>query len=342
MENISTHMRISAVAVSDDEVNSRKYAASSLATSWNKERDVSTLIRRASDVASALGAAGMPSQSLGNEVQTAIQKKSSAFLYEERPLDVGICAGMAMVSLLDQQPTTSGWTNKDVYATALWLALSYQPVLEDSRREKLRQEVMEVAEKWSVASAEKARQRGEVRDAQELKITIGDGNAINHNFKIAIGDTIDALRRNASLDREELDFLWWVQGGASRLLGQQISSLGEATGVIVAALEAATVLRRLPSDVHREIVLKTLVVNPQLDIGELLDSIGAHRQALGAPFIGGYATTIPSVFPILAALAEGNLQYDGALTKRNLAEWGSRALLEASLISMSKHGLRNL
>ncbi|WP_296280797.1 GTPase-associated system all-helical protein GASH [Pseudoxanthomonas sp.] len=342
MENISTHMRISAVAVSDDEVNSRKFATSSLVTSWNKERDVSTLIRRAADVASALGATGAPSQSLGNEVQAAIQKKSSAFLYEERPLDVGICAGMAMVSLLDQQPTTSGWTNKDVYATALWLALSYQPVLEDARRERLRQEVLGVAEKWAVASAEKARQRVEVRDAQELKITIGDGNVINHNFKVAIGETVDALRRNAALDREELDFLWWVQSGASRVLGQQISSLDETTGVIVAALEAATVLRRLPSDVHREIVLKTLVVNPKIDIRELLATLGEHKQALGAPFIGGYATTNPSVFPVLAALAEDNLQDGGALTKRTLAEWGSRTLLEASLISMSKHGLRNL
>ncbi len=342
MENISTHMRIAAVTVSDDDVNSRRFAASNLANSWGKAKDVSALITRAADVAASLGSAGVPSQSLGNEVQEAIQKKASAFLYEERPLDVGICAGMAMVSLLDSRPGTTGWTNRDVYAIALWLALSYQPELEDARREKLRQEVLQAAKRWSIASAENARARTEVRDAQELKITVGDANAIGHNFKAAIGETIDSLRRNASLDREELDFLWWVQGGASRLLGTRMSSLNEVSAVIVTALEAAKILRRLPSDVHREIVLKALVTDPQLDLDELLGAIGDRKQELGAPFIDGLATANRSVFPVLAALAEGNPKDGSVPMKRSLSEWGSRTLLEAGLITMSNHGLRNV
>ena len=96
MDNISVHMRISGVTVSDDDVNSRRSAATNLATSWRKERTLSKIISKAADVAEALGGDGNPSPSLGLEIQSAIQKKSSAFLYQERPLDVSVCAGMGL------------------------------------------------------------------------------------------------------------------------------------------------------------------------------------------------------------------------------------------------------
>lgn len=342
MDNLSTHMRITAVSVSDDDVDSRRAAASSLATSWGKETNVATLIRRAGEVAIALGGSGVPPEQLGTEVQAAIQKKASSYLYEERPFDVGVCAAMAMVGMLEKEPGTSGWSNKDIYAAALWLALSYQPVLEDVRRERLRQEVMSVAERWSIASANKARSRVEVKDPLELKITLGEGNAISHNFTKAISETIDGLRRNAALDREELDFLWWVQGGASRIVGRQISSLSEPAGVIVTAIEAATLLRRFPCDVHREIVLRTLVTNPELDLKELLGALGDHQQALGASFVDGHVVSYPAVFPFLAALAGGDLAEQSHPVKRSLSEWGSRALWEAGFIAVCKHGSRSV
>jgi hypothetical protein len=145
MDNISNHMRISGVSVTDADVESRRSAATNLASNWGKVKDAATIVSKAAEVAKVLGGDGIPSRVLGDEVQGAIQKKSPAYLFEERPLDVSVCAGTAMLCILNNPPKTSFWT-ADIYAAALWSALGYQPVLEtEERRENLRREVLNAA-----------------------------------------------------------------------------------------------------------------------------------------------------------------------------------------------------
>lgn len=342
MEKIAVHMRISSVTVSDDDVNSRRSAATSIATSWGKVKTGSTIVSKAADIAKALGGDGTPSSALGGEIQAAIQKKSSSFLYEERPLDVSVCAGMAVVSMLDSSPSTGGWLILDVYAVALWSALAYQPVLETERRENLRREVLDAAANWVAASAEKARQRKDVPDPSSVSITIDPSNVVTSNFKEAMSDTVEALRRNAALDREELDFLWWAQLGRSRLLNRQLSVIAEPTRIVAAGIEGARMLRRLPCEVHREIVLRTLDQDPELDLAEMLAIIGDDRAALRAAFIEADVTAHPTVFPFLYALLTGEVDGPGAAVKRRVSEWGERALLEAGFVRMLSQGAGKL
>lgn len=338
MDNISTHMRISGVTVSDSDVESRRAAAISLAASWRKDRSAKFIVAKAADVAQALGGDGMPSSALGAEIQTAIQKKSPSFLYEERPLDVGVCAGMAMVSMLNGNPGITGWTYAEVYAAALWSALGYQPVLATDKRENLRREVLLAATNWSVASAENARERVTVPDPSIVKITVGAENAVSNNIKEAMSASIEALRQNAALDREELDFLWWAQLGRSRLLNRQRAEIVEPTRIVAAGIEGAKMLRRLPCEVHREIVLSTLDQDPKLDLTELFAAMGDDRAALCA------ASNVnenlpPAVFPLLFALATGEVDGAGASVKRRVSEWGERALLESTLARLMLQGV---
>jgi len=334
MDNIAVHMRISGVTISDDDVDSRRTAATSLATSWKKEKIASKIVFKAAEVAETLGNEGKPSPSLGSEIQGAIQKKSSSFLYEERPLEIGVCAGMAMVHILAGSPVNHGWTISDVYATALLSALAYQPVLESERRENLRREVLDTAQIWVAKSAEKARERTDVPDPSTVTVTIGESNSTSNNFKEAVVGTVEALRRNAALDREELDFLWWAQLSRSRLLNRQLSAIAEPTRIVAAGIEGARMLRRLPCEVHREIVLRTLDQDPKLDLTEMLAAIGDDRVALGAAFVEGNVAAHPTVFPFLHALAIGEASGSGATVKRHVSEWGARALLEVGFDKM--------
>ena len=338
MNNIAVHMRICAVAINDSDVESRRAAAISLATSFGKEKTVTSIVSKAADIAAALGGEGFPSQELGDKVQAAIQKKSPSFLYEERPLDVGVCAGMAVVSILSAVPGVTGWGNADVYATALWSALAYQPVLETERRENLRREVLSAAAERSATSADKARTRMAVPDPSDVEIIIDAENVVTNDFKEVIANTVEALRSNAALDREELDFLWWVQLGRSRLLKKQLSEIAEPTRIIAAGIEGASMLRRLPCDVHREIVLRTLDQNPELNLAELLAIIGEDRAVLSTAFINANVLAYPTVFPLLHALATGELDESGASLKRSVSEWGERALLEATFTRLMSQG----
>lgn len=338
MNNIAVHMRISGVTVSDSDVESRRLAATSLASSWVKEKTVASLVSKAADVAAALGGEGEPSIALGEEIQAGIQKKSPAFLYEERPLDVGVCAGMAMVSILNTKHGSSGWSVADVYAAALWSALAYQPVLTAERRENLRREVLNAAIDWNAESAQKARERWDVPDLSDVEITIDAENAVTHNIEESMADTVNALRRNAALDREELDFLWWAQLRRSRLLKRQLSGIAEPTRIVAAGIEGARMLRRLPCEVHREIVLATVDENPELDLAELLTAIGDDRVALVAGFVKTNVTAVPAIFPLLHALVSGESTGSGALLKRPVTEWGERALLEATFARLMSQG----
>ncbi|KIY16316.1 GTPase-associated system all-helical protein GASH [Pseudomonas amygdali] len=342
MENIAVHMRVSGVAVTNEDVSSRRTAASSLGGKWGKETTVGSILAKSAEVAEALGGDGIPSVALGNEVQAAIQKKSEAFLYEERPLEVGVCAGMAVVSIISDQPQGVGWTTPDVYAAALWCALSFQPVLEDGRREKLRDEVLRAARDWAGGAAEKARERHAVPDPLVLTVTLDAESVATSNFKEALGQTVESLRRNAALDREELDFLWWAQLSRSRLLDRQLSAINEPTRILAAGIEAASMLRRLPCQVHREVVLRTLDEDPELNLEELLEALGEDRTVLGTPYIKGSPASYPSVFPLLNALATGEIEQNGAYVKRRVSEWGGRALLEAGFSRMISQGAMKL
>ena len=338
MENFAVHMRICGVSVTDDDVNSRSSAATSLAGSWGKEKTVEKIISKVSNVAEVLGGNGVPPERLGEEVQAAIQKKSSSYLYEERPFDVGVCSGMAMTSILGSSSVSSGWGIADVYAAALWSSLAFQPTLTEPRRESLRLEVLNAAFGRISKSAEAARERGSVPDPSLAKITISDEGVVTHNISESMVKTVEALRRNAALDREELDFLWWAQAGRSRLLKRQPSSINEPTRMVTAGIEGSKMLRRLPCEVHREIILRTLEHDPELDLEELLTALGDDKETLGDEVDEVWVADHPSVFPLLHALVTGELNAPGAAVKRRASEWGERALVEAGFLNLILNG----
>lgn len=143
MSTLANHMRITGLQVSNDDVDSRKAAITSLKTAWNKITTVDKIFVKAADVAAALGGDGTPSEALGKEVEAAIQKKASAFLYAERPLEVGIVVGMVAIEMMTAEPNLAGWNIVDVWAAALWSALGFQPPLVDEKRESLRMSLLD-------------------------------------------------------------------------------------------------------------------------------------------------------------------------------------------------------
>lgn len=338
-DNIPLHLRITRLSPSNEDVDSRRKAVAHLASAWKKITNVDRIIAKAAAIASSLGGDGAPDAEFGTEVQTAVQKYASAFLYTESPLEVGVCAGMAAVGMMKSEPGTHGWTILDLYSNALWSALTFQPVLGDDKRENLRREVLERAQKRSLDSAEKARERETVAEPNDLVVTIAEGNEVTTNFEKAALGTIEALRRNATLDREEIDFLWWSQLSRSRLLNRPLAKISEATRLVASGIEASTHLRRLPAEVHRDLVLRTADEDPELDLAELLAEFGNDRALLAGGINTNNVTSHPTVFPLLNAIVSGTAECEGAKEKRRASTWGGRALLEGALSRMMSTGL---
>ncbi len=338
-DNIPVHLRITGLSPSNEDVDSRRKAVADLAGGWSKIKNVDQIVAKAAAIASSLGGDGAPDAEFGTEVQTAVQKHASAFLYTERPLEVGVCAGMAAVGMMKSEPGTHGWQILDVYTNALWSALAFQPVLGDDKREYLRREVLDRARKRSLDSAEKARERDNVAEPMDLVVTIPEEGKITTNFKRAALGTIEALRRNAALDREEIDFLWWSQLSRSRLLNRPLASISEATRLVASGIEASNHLRRLPAEVHRDLVLRTADEDPELDLAELLAEFGGDRALLAGGINTNNVTSHPTVFPLLNAIVSGTVECEGGKEKRRASTWGGRALLEGALSRMMSTGM---
>lgn len=338
MDSLPVHIRISSLTPTNEDVDARRAAIGELSTAWGKISEIPLILTKVEEIAACLGGDGQPAESLGLEVQEALQKHASAFLYTECPLDVGVCAGVAAMSILGTPPGTSGWTISDVYSNGLWAALSFQSTVSDEKREKLRREVLSVAQRFSRSSANNARERAQVPDMGDLAVTIAEGAKPTTTFKKATGATIDALRRNAALDREELDFLWWVQLNRSRLLNRSNSNMTEPLRIVVAGLESASHLRRLPADLHYDLVLRTLDKDPELDLKELMDAVGDDRKHIADTLNTTRVTSHATVFPLLNAIITGNTTATGAAEKRKVSTWGGRALLEAGLLRVCDNG----
>lgn len=244
---------------------------------------------------------------------------------------------MAALSVIEGKPGTGGWTIADIYSNALWLSLAFQPALPEEKREALRREVLERARERSLESANRAREREPVPKVQDIDITADSEGVTTTGFQEIITKVTDPLRRNAALDREELDFLWWAQLGRSRVLGRLLSDIPEATRLVTMGIEGACLLRRLPADVHREIILRTVTADPELDLEELVERISADRATLAA-LIPETVKSASTVYPLLNALLTGAFSGDGRAEKRKASTWGCRALVECTLARLVFEG----
>lgn len=342
MTNLALHMRISTLSPTDDEVDSRREACAALASAWSKTKGTSSAIDRAQQVATALWC-DLPPPSLAAEVEAAVQVNSSSFLASDRPFEVGICAAVAVSGMLDNKINVDGFSQTDLLATALWSALSFQPPVQNAKREAMRVEILEGVRARAMELSELSRARTMVDDFGAFAVVDGDEAKTTSNFKKATGDTIKALRRNAALDREEIDFLWWTLVARSRVLKKPLQSLDAPVRAVVAGIEAAQYLRRLPCEVHRELVLRGLDANPSLNLNGLIAALGESREKLAASFADtGDVADRPLVFPLLNAIATGIHDADGASIERPSEEWGARALLEAGLLRFSIAGPTSL
>lgn len=339
MKNLALHMRISTLSPTDDEVNSRRAAGTALAVAWAKPKATAAAIERAQQVAAALWC-DLPPALLAAEVETAVQAHSSSFLASDRPLEVGICAAVAVTGMLESKISVDGLTQVDLFATALWCALSFQPALQDAKREAMRGEVLEMVRVRAMEASEMARARSSVDDFGAFAVAVGDEAKTAATFKKATGDTIKALRRNAALDREEIDFLWWTLVARSRVFKKPLQSIDEPVRAVVAGIEAAQYLRRLPCEVHRELVLRSLDANPSLSLSGLIAALGESREKIATAFSSTVDPTAqPLVFPLLNAIHTGVIDADGASVERSCEDWGARALIEAGILRMGVTGV---
>ena len=258
---------------------------------------------------------------LGSHVASAVARTESDMLPREGELYSCVCAMLAVREVI----AAGNGPKRGVLGVATWSALSFGAPLLEPRLELLRQEILACAQRASLQMATRARQRSE-----EPKARTPSRSATV--LKRELSETIDALRRNAALDQEEITLLRWLLADKSGGLGLEFGDIRRPeTAALAMGIELGQILTVFPTVAHYGLLERFVGESPALDLPQFIDAVGGDRPHLVAMCSDyGIMEACPSVFPLMRALAGKPVAGGGARIRRSLTEWWGRALLEGA------------
>lgn len=275
---------------------------------------------------------------LATQIENAIKKKSPSFVKDGCDLEMAVCAAMAVVQSINSSgKSQDGFPASDVLAVALWSAASFLPPCSKPKLEEFREQAIEAARKRILRTSLESRARYDVPTFE----VFGEEEITTETIEQAITPTVDALRTNAALDREEIDILWWVLGGMSEIFKQPLQSLSPEVRAVTTGVEIGALMRALPTQSHRNLALRGLDEADKVSLPNLLEALGKDCLAVAASFNDEpLIDDAPLVFPLLSAIRSGNGKGLGSDLSRPLSEWCARALLERAVLRIQFKGHR--
>lgn len=324
------HVRIFEPVATDDFVTKRELAIKELRGQFAKQSTVNDLFALGADVIrGAFLEADMPLP-LFDKVAAALKKHSPSFVADECTLEMRICAALAAGQVIAAGGKSDEWAIGDVLALAIWLATDFIPPLSDPKVEALRVDLHGAGRQRVLRTAIESRDRKAVPD-----VGVFGGETISPEAFTNALTAVPALRYNAALDREELDLLWWLYAQRSLILDRSLAGLSQATRAVITGIELGSLMRRLPSQSHRNLILRDIAPDQSMTLNELLVAIEEDRATIAATLDGRTLIGhVPHVFPLLAGIVQGTASGTAAQQPRSLGDWAARAILERSAIQI--------
>lgn len=333
MNNMAEYALIFQTGTSDEWVEKRIKAVADM-KAWLEKLTPSRAIVSASAIATSIGSGEALVDEIAIVGEGMIRKHALSFVrsVDEGELQIKVFMAAAAIALITEAADGDGWTTADALAAAFWSALWYQRPVEQAKVEALRQDLLTASRTRVLKNADTARKRRPIPAIGQVNVdqSSASGSKVNAAFSRAVEPMVTAMRDNAALDREELDFMWWLLSERSDILDEPLAGLSGAVRAVSAALDAAAKLRKLPADAHRNIVLRNVLDGDPLSLTELIAELGDRRPKL-ATSLGVLMGEAPAVFPLIMAISTG--KSDGPLADEKFAasEWGGRALLEGAI-----------
>ncbi|MDQ0466243.1 hypothetical protein QO010_004036 [Caulobacter ginsengisoli] len=331
MADVAKHVRIFEAVPTDDFVTKRIAVTKDLGAKFLKDKDIDALLGVVDGVAQACAPRSAMPEGLVSTVEGAIRAQSTSFVSEGNEVQLVTMALLGLNHAISTSSPAATLSISDVLATGAWLALSLQPPSGDPKLEELRQEVLAAGRTLSLASASHARKR-RVVDEAKIETFAEDFSDVSPKILAGLKGPVGALRENAILDREEIDFLWWAMGDYSTLMAQRLSSLSAPTAALAAGWDAAQILRRLPAEAHRHVVLRHVREYEPVALSAISAGLGSDADKFVAAFKDGRIAKFPAIFGLLATIAKAADAPTGNGEKAALADWAGRALLEAGFL----------
>lgn len=342
MSVMAKYVRIFWPDPKDEDVHRRNAAVSTIQTWISDFDDPWAAIRLASVLADSVADGKARDEFATNVEKAIVGAGSAAFVREGHDLEIIVVSLVSVLNLVLQKPSGSGWTTVDALAAGLWSALSFQSPVAEEPIELLRQEVLVACRARTMLIAEQSRIRAPVPEIGPLSIPENQpmGSRANSAYRKATEPLVKALRENAELDREEIEFLWWTIEDWSDALGGRLSDADPVVRAVISGIDGASKLRRLPASGHRNVVLRGLSAGGPVALAAVLTALEDHRATLAKSIDTDRIGQAPTVFPLHSALASGSPGRVGAEIERDARDWGGRALLEGGILQVASPGSR--
>jgi hypothetical protein len=335
MADVARHIRIFDKEPSDDLVVKRSTTIAAMAEKFLKLKTYEDYFQVAEDIAHAVESEGFRvSANRAIDVEEAIRAESPAFDRDGQDLQILTCLMLAALKATkDAQPTSTAWSRPEIVAVSIWLSLGTQTPRTEPKVESLRAELVEASRNLINRSADGSRARTAIPDPAVKIMELTDAK-VAESVNKGLLKSIEALRQNAALDREELDMLWWSLGDWSNLQQQHFRQLPMQVAAVTAGIEGSNLLRRLPSEGHKHLVLRHIVDDSERSAVELAASLGDGAKAIRDAYSAhGYVKKFPHVFRLLATISGENVDTQ-LLGNRS---WGARAMLESTVLRLSQN-----
>lgn len=335
--DLARYLRIFESSPTDDFVEKRQVAVNELAGLYQKKSNIVDILALANELAFSVTSKGQLSAILIPQAEAVIKKQSPSFVQDDHVLQIKVCALAAALKVLeDASPGGAVLLRSDFLAAGLWSALSFQKPLGQPKLEQLRQDILKRAAELTLATAESSRERLSVPDAV-FGVTEAEAWAgLEKKWKAGPLKAIDALRFNAALDREEIDFLWWALSDWSDTFEKRLSALPVELRAVTAGVELSMLLKRLPAEAHKHLVLRTAGAGKAQNLKDLVKELGDKSSKFAEIYAENDALKrCPVVFPLLTMVVNGQEVGSGHKETRDISEWGARALLEAGILRVA-------
>ncbi|WP_017258883.1 GTPase-associated system all-helical protein GASH [Pedobacter arcticus] len=336
MVDIAKHIRIFITNPTDEYVSKRITAINAIEAVIKKKTNISDIYEFINGLLDALETPDKPNDFVNAVSVPALKKSSAAFVPEEESLQLLTCTLLATAQYLEKTKSFGQKPTPDfIMAVAFWNALSFaQPLKGKEKLETLRKELIAVATKIATDISLTSRERKETKLRSQIVLTENTFASVVSGTEASYGKLVDAFRFNAYLDREEIDVLWWVLGGWSDILDQQLSTLNPVQSSVISSLEIGNLLKRFPSKAHTYIACRNCELNTELNGTEIREQLEAQIDKIISALTKNEITTFPKIFPISSLIISKD-KVPGLATKRTLHEWAARLLVEFSLTNIN-------
>lgn len=342
MADAAKYIRIFKNEPDDEFVTKRIAAIKAISDGYTKVKNIDALFSIANDLVSAIPDVAKLGDNAKDMAIKALKKQSSSFTEENQELQISTCALIAALNYIEgiAYSRAGGITVGDVFGLALWSGLSFKSVAESMPKlDELRSEILMLSQKLVLSDSLSSREREVVPSLTAIQVP--DGTTLSkysEDLLKSLESFVGPMRRNAVLDREELDVLWWLLNGYSKVTNSAFERMNDVQRVIVSGLELPALLRRIPSNAHRRMILGKVDDDTSFNAEELI----AQLENFDGDILRSYSSRkeileCPEIFPLLTLLTKKSVPVSASTVRRTLSEWSGRALLEGAMLNLGNY-----